>query len=69
VVQEACFLLGQDDDSAGSVCEALEQGNRLSGSGETYAESIGGAVEDTAGRFAQCLFFVGRNRLGWRVAG
>ena len=69
VVQEACFLLCQDDDSAGSVCEALEQGNRLSGSGETYAESIGGAVEDTAGRFAQCLFFVGRNRLGWRVAG
>src|SRR5262249_30503766 len=35
VVQETCFLLSQDDDSAGPVCEALEQGNRLSGSGGT----------------------------------
>jgi hypothetical protein len=35
VVQETCFLLSQDNDSAGPVCEALEQGNRLSGSGGT----------------------------------
>ena len=42
VVEEARFLLGQHDDSAGPVGEAFEQGNRLSGSGETYAESIGG---------------------------
>ena len=35
VVQETCFLLSQDDHSTGPVCEALEQGNRLSGSGET----------------------------------
>src|SRR3954452_15129442 len=48
VVQEACFLLSQDDDPAGPVSESFEHKYRLWGAVDTWAQCTGGRWWHTA---------------------
>src|SRR4051794_40384604 len=48
VVQEACFLLSQDDDPSGPVSESFEHKYRLWGAVDTWAQCTGGRWWHTA---------------------